>query len=272
MGFLENEIRRIEGRRWRLALRIVVVVAVILIAVVLAAWLLSYTKERSVAVIYVTGTLSTGDFQTSDATGSDLVGGEIRDAADDPLVEAIVLRVDSPGGTPAAAQEITSDMEYAKERKPVVVSMGDMATSAAYDVSAHGTRIYADPDTITGGVGTIWIFTDISTWLEREGYNVTVVKSGTLKDMGEGYRPMTDEELEYAQSLVNASFTHFLDDITRERNVSLADIEDGRVIRGEDALKLGLVDQIGNLNDAIEGARDLAANASLRSSAPGQPS
>jgi len=271
MGFLEDEIRRIEGRRWRMALRILAIVAVILLAIVVATWFLTYTKEKSVAVIYVEGTLSTGDFQSPDATGSDFVGGEIRDAADDPLVEAIVLRVDSPGGSPAAAQEITGDMEYAKARKPVVVSMGDIATSAAYDVSAHGTRIYADPDTLTGGVGTIWIFTDISTWLEHEGYNVTVVKSGTLKDMGSDFRPMTDDEREYAQSLVNASFAHFLDDITKERNVSRADIEDGRVVRGEDAVKIGLVDELGNLNDAIDGARSIAVSG-IRSSVPGQPS
>lgn len=271
MGFLEEEIRRVEGRRWRSALRITAIVVVILLAVVAATWLLTYTKERSVAVIYMEGTLSTGDFSSTDAIGSEFVGGEIRDAADDPLVEAIVLRVNSPGGTPAAAQEITSDMEYAKTRKPVVVSMGDIATSAAYAVSAHGSRIYADPDTLTGGVGAIWIFTDISTWLDREGYNVTVVKSGTRKDMGSPYRPITENEQDYAQSLVNASFQHFMDDIVKQRNVSRTAIEDGRVIRGEEAVKMGLVDRLGSLHDAIDGARSLAAS-NVRSSAPGQPS
>jgi protease-4 len=271
MGFLEEEIRRIEGRRWRRALRIAAIVAVILLAIAAAAWFLTYTKEKSIAVIYVEGTLSTGDFSTADATGSEFVGREIRNAADDPLVEAIVLRVNSPGGTPAAAQEITADMEYAKARKPVIVSMGDIATSAAYAVSAHGSRIFADPDTLTGGVGTIWIFTDISTWLDREGYNMTVVKSGARKDMGSPYRPITGDEQEYAQSIVNASFARFMDDIVKQRNISRADIEDGRVVRGEEAVKIGLVDRLGNLHDAIEDARSLAGS-TVRSSAPGQPS
>jgi protease-4 len=271
MGFLDDEIRRIEGKRWRRALLITAVIAVILLAIGAATWFLTYTKERSVAVIYLEGTLMTGDFSSADGVGSDLVGGQIRDAADDPLVEAIVLRVDSPGGSPAAAQEITSDMEYAKARKPVVVSMGDIATSAAYAVSAHGTRIYADPDTLTGGIGTVWTFTDISTWLDREGYNVTVVKSGTRKDMGSPFRPITVDEQDYAQSLVNASFQHFMDDIVKERNISRADIGDGRVVRGEDAVKIGLVDRLGSLHDAIDGARSLAAS-SVRSSAPDQPS
>ena len=271
MGFLEEEIRRIEGRRWRSALRILAIVALILLAVVVATWFLTYTKERSVAVIYVEGTLSTGDFSSPDATGSEFVGGEIRDAADDPIVEAIVLRVNSPGGTPAAAQEITADMEYAKARKPVVISMGDIATSAAYAVSAHGSRIYANPDTLTGGIGTVWIFTDISQWLEKEGFNVTIVKSGARKDMASPYHALTGEERDYAQSLVNASFSRFMDDIVKQRNVSRADIEDGRVIRGEEAVKIGLVDRLGNLHDAIEDARSLAGS-NIRSSAQGQPS
>ncbi|MDD1661548.1 MAG: signal peptide peptidase SppA [Methanomicrobiales archaeon] len=261
MGFLEDEIRRIEGMRWRRAVRIAAIVVVILFAIVVAGWFLTYTKEGSIAVIYLEGTLSTGDFSTADATGSEFVGGELRDAADNPLVEAIVLRVNSPGGTPAAAQEIAADMEYAKARKPVVISMGDIATSAAYAVSAHGSRIYANPDTLTGGVGTIWIFTDISEWLKNEGYNVTVVKSGARKDMSSPYRPLTDEERLYAQDLVNASFERFMDDIVAQRNISRTDIEDGRVIRGEEAVKIGLVDRLGNLHDAIEGARSLAGSA-----------
>jgi len=271
MGFLEEEVRRIEGRRWRTGLRLVAIIVVIVVAVLLLTWFLSYTKESSIAVIYLRGTLSTGDFSTPDATGSEFAGAEIRSAADNPLVEAIVIRVNSPGGTPAAAQELTADMEYAKARKPVVVSMGDIATSAAYAVSAHGDRIYADPDTITGGIGTVWIFTDISRWLENEGYNVTVVKSGSLKDMASPYRALTDEEREYAQSLVNASFDRFMEDIVQQRNISRAAIEDGRVVRGEDAVRIGLVDQLGNLQDAIGEARSLAGSG-IRSSAPGLPS
>jgi protease-4 len=271
MGFLEEEIRRIEGKGGRRALQILAVLALILVVAAVSVWFLTYTKEGSVAVIHLEGDLSTGDFSSPDATGSEFVGGEIRGAADNPLVEAIVLRVNSPGGTPAAAQEIVADVEYAKARKPVVISMGDLATSAAYAISAHGTRIYANPDTLTGGVGTVWIFTDISRWLENEGYNVTVVKSGSRKDMASPFRALTEEERIYAQDLVNASFELFMDDIVSQRNVSRAAIEDGRVVRGEEAVKIGLVDRLGNLHDAIEDARALAASG-IRSSAPDQPS
>ena len=104
------------------------------------------------------------------------------------MVEAIVLRVNSPGGTPAAAQEIIGDLEYAKTKKPVVVSMGDMGTSAAYYVSAHADRIYANPDTFTAGVGVIWKFSDISRWMEKEGYNLTYSQVRQQKGYGL-YRP-----------------------------------------------------------------------------------
>jgi protease-4 len=276
MGFLEEEIRRIEGGRRlrRTTLHILAIIGVIFLAVLALlalSWFLSYTREGSIAVIRVEGTLATGDYSGPDGVGSEYAGAEIRGAADNPLVEAIVIRVNSPGGTPAAAQEIIADVEYAKARKPVVVSMGDMATSAAYAVSAHADRIYADPDTLTGGIGTVWIFTDISRWLENEGYNVTVVKSGSRKDMASPYRPLTSDEQAYAQDIVNASFERFVDDIMEQRNVTRADIEDGRVIRGEEAVRIGLVDQVGNLHDAMEEARSLAASG-IRSFAGGQPS
>ena len=245
---------------WRKARSAIVIVLVAVAVLAAAASFFSYTKETSVTVVYVEGELYTGDFTGDGATGSEYVGRQIRDAANNPLVEAIVLRVNSPGGTPAAAQEIITDIEYAKERKPVVISMGDIATSAAYAISAHGDRIYANPDTITAGIGTIWTFTDISRWMEMEGLNVTVVKSGSRKDMASPYRPMTGEEISYAQDIVNASSERLIADITVARNISRSVIDDGRVLRGEDAVKVGLVDELGNLHTAIDGARSLTTS------------
>jgi protease-4 len=186
------------------------------------------------------------------------VGRELRSAADDPITKAIVLRVNSAGGTPAAAQEIIRDLEYAKTKKPVVVSMGDMATSAAYYVSAHADKIYANPDTFTAGVGVIWTFSDISGWNSQEGYNISVIKSGTKKDMGSTARPISEDERGYAQKIVNDSFEMFISDVTTERMIARSDIDDGRVIRGADAVKINVVDELGNLNDAIDGAKALA--------------
>jgi protease-4 len=255
MGYLDEQIEKMERRRRRR--RWFPILAVVLLVVVVIGALTAYSlysRERNIVVIPIEGDLNTGNGES----GSEHIGQELIDAADDGLVEAIVLRVNSPGGTPAAAQEIVQDLQYARARKPVVVSMGDMATSAAYYICAYSDRIYANPDTITGGIGTIWVFTDISTWLQQEGYTVTVVKSGENKDMTYPYRTLSPEEEEYAQDLVNRSFSRFIADITSQRNISRSSVEDARLYRGEEAQSLGLVDELGNLHAAIEGARALA--------------
>jgi protease-4 len=251
---------------------VIIIVGLLLVCgVSVAYYLLSHPDTQGVSVIRMEGTMVTGDVYDGDTIGSEVVGRELREAADDPLVDAIVLRVNSPGGTPAAAQEIIGDLEYAKTKKPVVVSMGDMGTSAAYYVSAHADRIYANPDTFTAGVGVIWKFSDISRWMEKEGYNVSTVKSGSKKDMGSTSRPLSTDEEEYAQKIVTDSFENFIADITAQRVIARSDIEDGRVIRGADAVKINVVDELGNLNDAIDGAKRMAKSRS-KSSLPGLPS
>lgn len=243
------------GLRWFL---LITLGLLLVCSVSVTYYFLAYPDTQGVSVVRMEGTMITGDYSGSEYIGSEVVGRELRDAADDPLVDAIVLRVNSPGGTPAAAQEIIGDLEYAKTRKPVVVSMGDMGTSAAYYVSAHADRIYANPDTFTAGIGVIWRFSDISRWMEREGFNVSTIKSGTKKDMGSTSRPLNIDEEEYAQRVVTESFETFIADITSQRVIERSDIEDGRVIRGEEAVKINVIDELGNLNDAIAGAKRLA--------------
>jgi protease IV len=244
-----------SGLKWFL---VIIFGLIVLCGLCIAAFYLVHHDTGGVKVVRMEGTMMTGDFSDEESIGSEVVGRELREAADDPMVEAIVLRVNSPGGTPSAAQEIIGDLEYAKTKKPVFVSMGDIGTSAAYYVSAHADRIYANPDTFTAGVGVIWKFSDISRYNEKEGYNFSVVKSGIKKDMGTTARPMSDDEQAYAKKIVDASFENFIADITAERSITRADIEDGRVIRGADAVKLNIVDQLGNLNDAIDGAKRMA--------------
>ncbi len=257
-----------SGFKWFL---IIIAGLLLVCGVSVAYYLLSHPDTQGVSVIRMEGTMVTGEAFDAETIGSEVVGRELRDAADDPMVEAIVLRVNSPGGTPAAAQEIIGDLEYAKTRKPVVVSMGDMGTSAAYYVSAHADRIYANPDTITAGVGVIWKFSDISRWMEKEGYNVSIIKSGSKKDMGSTSRPLSADEEAYAQKVVTDSFENFITDVMSERVIARSDIEDGRVIRGADAVKINVIDELGNLNDAIDGAKRLAQSRA-KPSFPGLPS
>ena len=237
---------------------IIIIGLIIIFGLFIAVYIVANSDRMGVTVIRMEGTMITGDASDASTVGSEVVGRELRDAANDPMVEAIVLRVNSPGGTPAAAQEIIRDITYAKSKKPVVVSMGDMGTSAAYYVSSHADKIYANPDTFTAGIGVIWKFSDVSRWNEKEGYNVSIVKSGSKKDMGSPSRPMTDAEQVYAQKVVNDSFELFITDVISQRMIARSEIEDGRVIRGADAVRLNIIDEIGNLNDAIEGARKLA--------------
>jgi protease-4 len=244
-----------SGTRWFL---IIIIGLILIFGLFITLYLVTYSDKMGVQVIRMEGTMVTGDISDADAVGSEVVGRELRDAANDPMIEAIVLRVNSPGGTPAAAQEIIRDITYAKSKKPVVVSMGDMGTSAAYYVSAHADKIYANPDTFTAGIGVIWKFSDVSRWNEKEGYNVSIVKSGSKKDMGSTSRPITEAEQAYAQKVVNDSFELFITDVISQRMIARSEIEDGRVIRGADAVGLNIIDEIGNLNDAIDGARKLA--------------
>jgi protease-4 len=231
---------------------------ILVIGLIIAVYYFSYSDRMGVTVVRMEGTMVTGQVSDADTIGSEVVGGELRDAADDPMIEAIVLRVNSPGGTPAAAQEIIRDLDYARSKKPVVVSMGDLATSAAYYVSAHADKIYANADTFTGGVGVIWKFSDISRYNANEGYNFSTIKSGSKKDMGSTSRPITEEEEAYAQKIVNDSFENFIGDVISHRTIDRSEIDDGRVIRGADAIRLNIVDEIGNLNDAIDGAKKIA--------------
>jgi protease-4 len=252
-----------RSRKWLLAILGIVIVLAGLVA---ASYYLAHSdNHRGVTVIRMEGTLATGNSDGTDVAGSETIGKQLRDAADDPLVEAIVLRVNSPGGTPSSAQEIIRDLDYAKTKKPVVVSMGDIGTSAAYYISAHADRIYANPDTFTAGVGVIWEFSDISSWMHNEGYNITVVKSGSKKDMGSTARSLSEDEQIYAKKIVHDSFETFIADVTSHRAINRSDIEDGRVIRGADALAINVVDELGNLNDAIEGAKKLAESRSRSS-------
>ncbi|MDT8358100.1 MAG: S49 family peptidase, partial [Methanomicrobiaceae archaeon] len=156
---------------------------------------------------------------------------------------------------------------YARARKPVVASMGDMAASAAYHICSHADLIYANPDTITGSVGSVWIFYDFSGYLEEEGIDVDVVKSGEKKDMTSSFRPLTEEERAFAQEIVNESSERFLLDVVAQRGLDRDLLEDARIFRGDEAINIGLVDRRGNLFDAIEGARALARGTATPSSA-----
>ena len=218
-----------------------------------------HTDSDKVAVIYVEGELVTDNVpEGSGYASSDSIVKELRDEEADGNVKAIVLRINSPGGTPVAAEEIYSQVNRTRQIKPVVVSMGDMATSAAYYISSPSTKIVANPDTFTGSIGVIWTFENKSGQYEQEGVEHYVAKSGSYKDVGADWRGLNDSEKEYVNEIVNEAYGRFVDAVAAGRHMDRAKVQqlaDGRVYTGKEAMDLGLVDQTGGMYDAI----DLAA-------------
>lgn len=218
------------------------------------------TAPRDVEVIPVEGLISaTPSAPALGLASSGEVVRALREADRDPSVAAIVLRINSPGGTPGAVQEVVAEMR--RVHKPVVASLGDMAASGAYYIASQARRIYASSDTITGSIGAIWVFENSSGKYAKEGTNVTVVKSGSFKDVGADYRGITEAEEAYIQQMVDDVTGRFVDAVASGRNLSRAEVRslaDGRVYSGAAAKGFRLVDEIGNLYDAVEGAARLA--------------
>ena len=212
-----------------------------------------------VEVIYVQGIMMTGSIPTGFGVAtSEEITQSLKDANEDNNVKAIVLRINSPGGSPAAAEEIVSAMK--KIDKPIVISMGDVAASAAYYISAPADKILANPDTMTGSIGVIWEFQNRSKFYDKDGTSFYIAKSGELKDMGGDWRGLTDEEKQYADQVISEAYSRFVKEVADDRNLSLSkvkDLADGRIYTGAKAKELGLVDELGTLDDAIEIAAKL---------------
>jgi protease IV len=213
-------------------------------------------------VVYIDGKMVADGSSDGEgvACSSDVVKN-LRKATDDRNVKAIVLRVNTPGGTPVAAEEIIYQMNKTRATKPIVVSMGDMATSAGYFVSSNADRIVANPDTFTGSIGVIWVFKNKSKYYGDEGVNYYVAKSGNFKDLGSDWRGLSNDEKDYVQKIINESYTRFITSVAQGRNLSVdyvRSIADGRIYTGSDAKDMGLVDELGGLYDAVNIAANLS--------------
>ncbi len=180
----------------------------------------------------------------------------------DKSVKALVLRVDSPGGSVGASQEIYRALERFRESgKPVVVSMGNVAASGAYYISVPADYIFAHPGTITGSIGVVIQHIGYRELLEKIGIKATVIKTGKFKDTLNPFRELTPEEKRYLKETIEDAYEQFIEAILKYRKIDkekLTEIADGRVITGERAKEIGLVDGIGGLEDAIEKAKELA--------------
>lgn len=182
--------------------------------------------------------------------------------SDDDSVKAVVLRIESPGGGVAPSQELYMEVRRTAERKPVVASMGSVAASGGYYVAAAAQKIYANPGTITGSIGVILQFTNLEELFKKIGFRMETVKSGTYKDLGNPSRKMTPEERVYLQEMIGNVHQQFVRDVAQGRHMQVEQVQgvaDGRIFTGEQAKELGLVDELGNLKDAIAAAAKMGA-------------
>ncbi len=189
---------------------------------------------------------------------------KIHSLSRDKSVKALVIRVDSPGGSVGASQEIYRAIERFKEGgKPVVVSMGNVAASGGYYVSAPADFIYANEGTITGSIGVIVQHVAYRELMKKIGISATSIKTGKFKDTLNPFRELTPEEKKYLKDTLTEVYEQFIRAILKYRKDKveeerLREVADGRVITGESALKLGLIDALGGLEDAVKKAKELA--------------
>jgi protease-4 len=206
---------------------------------------------QKVAVLDITGTI----------TKSDATIKLIHAYRDDSSIKAIVVRIDSPGGSVAPVQEIYSELQ--KIDKPIVASMGGTAASGGYYVACAADTIMANPGTLTGSIGVIMQFTRMKGLYDKIGLEHQVIKSGEFKDTGSPFRELTEKEQAVLQATVDDVYNQFVDTILEARNsllnrAEIVELADGRIFSGQQALDSKLLDQLGNLPDAIELAAELA--------------
>lgn len=172
-------------------------------------------------------------------------------------VKAVVLRVDSPGGVVAPSQEISDEVRKFAAKKKIIVSMGSLAASGGYYISAPATLIYANPGTITASIGVILKLSNIESLLDKIGIKSSTLKTGKFKDSGSPFRNFTEEDRAMLQSVINNTHEQFVRAVAAGRKLPVAEVRkiaDGRILTGEQARDLKLVDHLGTLQDAIEEA------------------
>ncbi len=198
---------------------------------------------------------------TGQITSSEEIVGQLKRFADDESVPAIVLRIDSPGGGVAASQEIYNAVGRVRDKgKKVVVSMGSVAASGGLYVAVAADKIVANPGTLTGSIGVIFEFPTVEKLLEKIGIRYEVVKSGEFKDIGSIARTMTKPESEALQTVINDTYDQFVEAVAKGRSLekdSVRAFADGRIFTGRQALELKLVDQLGDLQVALDDAAEM---------------
>lgn len=232
------------------------VITIALLSVLVLSALYALLSDRlpagqKIALVRVEGTIM-DSFETIEA---------LKEYFEDPSVKAVVLRVDSPGGAVAPSQEIFEEVQKGVKIKPVIVSMGSLAASGGYYISAPATKIVANPGTITGSIGVIMELPNFKGLMDKIGVKTEVVKSGKHKDIASVFRDLGEEERKLLQDVLDNVHEQFIKAVSEGRNIPVEKVRefaDGRIFTGEQAKALGLVDQLGNIEDALDLAREVS--------------
>jgi protease-4 len=214
-----------------------------------------------IAVIDVEGQIVENGDPTTQAVAQELVA-QLRQAGEDPFVRAVILRVNSPGGSVVASDEIYNQvLDLKRAGKPVVASFGEVAASGGYYVSAGASRIVSDPSSFTGSIGVILILVNLEEAAGNLGIEPIVVKSGRLKDIGSPFRDLTVEERGIFQAMIDESYERFVDVVAEGRHLPESEVRElatGQPYTGQQALDAGLVDTLGGFDRAVQVAERLA--------------
>jgi protease IV len=242
-------------------------------AIIAAAALASVMILFALSVKIAATIIGTGDASLTSKEGVGLieVKGMILDSKEtirqlryflkQSAVKAVVLRVDSPGGIVAPSQEIYSEVKKFAARKKIIVSMGSLAASGGYYISAPATMIYANPGTITASIGVILKLSNIESLMDKIGIKSYTLKTGKYKDSGSPLRQFSAEDRAMLQSVIDNTHEQFVRAVAEGRKLPIEDVRkiaDGRILSGEQAREHKLVDRLGTLQDAIEEAGRLA--------------
>ena len=217
-------------------------------------------RKNQIAVVYAEGDIVDGEGQMGEVGGHKFAR-ELRQLRQDENIKAVVLRVNSPGGSASASEEIQRELRLTMQTKPVVVSMGSVAASGGYWISTYSHRIFAEPATITGSIGVYGMFINVQQLFNHFGLTFDTVKTGKLADMLTVSRPKNEAEMAVFQKLVDWIYDEFTAKVAESRKLDKAkvlEIAQGRVWSGTEAKKLGLVDEIGGLGKAITYAAEKA--------------
>ena len=220
------------------------------------------SKGPRLAIVYAEGDIVDGDSEASGSVAGDRFARELRHLRQDPGVKAILLRVNSPGGSGLASEVIQRELVLTRQAgKPVVVSMGTVAASGGYYISTAADRVFAEPNTITGSIGVFGILPNIKKLANDNGVTFDEVKTGRFAALNTAARPKTPEELAVIQGFVDDFYGKFVHRVAEGRNLkpeAVQEIAQGRVWSGEEAIKIGLVDELGGLEKALAYAKSKA--------------